>query len=103
MLQENVQKYEKIKNKFVQILGQNGVSTEDFGSNETLRAEKSDEDLKKVTTIHSTPTSTLDDGYESSNSTPLVSGNSFILPLISYQYFHNGWWAWYPPTSQRSL
>ncbi|XP_066249427.1 sodium-dependent noradrenaline transporter-like [Euwallacea similis] len=53
---------------------QNGVPAEDFGSNETLRAEKSDEDLKKTTTIHSTPTSTLDDGYESSNSTPLVSG-----------------------------
>ncbi|KAH1006548.1 hypothetical protein HUJ05_007273 [Dendroctonus ponderosae] len=54
--------------------GQNGVSSEDFGSNDTICAEKSDEDLKKTTTIHSTPTSTLDDGYESSNSTPLVSG-----------------------------
>ncbi|KAF7281952.1 hypothetical protein GWI33_003974 [Rhynchophorus ferrugineus] len=54
--------------------GQNGVSAERFGSSETIPAEKSEEDLKKVTTIHSTPTSTLDDGYESSNSTPLVSG-----------------------------
>ncbi|XP_050293388.1 sodium-dependent noradrenaline transporter-like [Anthonomus grandis grandis] len=53
---------------------QNGVPTDEFGSSETIKAEKSEEDLKKVTTIHSTPTSTLDDGYESSNSTPLVSG-----------------------------
>ncbi|KAL1501998.1 hypothetical protein ABEB36_007213 [Hypothenemus hampei] len=53
---------------------QNGVTTDEFGSNESILMEKSDEDLKKATTIHSTPTSVLDDGYESSNSTPLVSG-----------------------------
>lgn len=62
--------------------GQNGVSSEEFGSNDTIPVDKSDEDLKKTTTIHSTPTSTLDDGYESSNSTPLVSGewlNSYCV------------------------
>lgn len=64
------------------------TTKESFGSDETLKASnngnnkmnneilcKSDEDLKKITNIQSTPTSTFDDGYESSNSTPLVSGN----------------------------
>ncbi|XP_049816938.1 sodium-dependent noradrenaline transporter-like [Aethina tumida] len=41
---------------------------------ESLKSGKSSEDLKKLTNVQSTPTSTFDDGYESSNSTPLVSG-----------------------------
>ncbi|XP_060516213.1 sodium-dependent noradrenaline transporter-like [Cylas formicarius] len=68
----------------------NGELKEQCGSNETLRTNgndehmvngKSEEDLKKGTTIHSTPTSTLDDGYESSNSTPLVSGKGNLKQI----------------------
>lgn len=53
---------------------------EEFGSNETLKAVNEDkppgiaEEFKRNTNIQSTPTSGFDDGYESSNSTPLVSG-----------------------------
>lgn len=53
---------------------------EEFGSSETLKAANEEkitdisDESKKATTVHSTPTSILDDGYESSNSTPLVSG-----------------------------
>lgn len=53
---------------------------EEFGSNETMKAAndengaETNEDSKKLTNVQSTPTSILDDGYESSNSTPLVSG-----------------------------
>lgn len=61
-------------------VSENTSPQEEFGSNDTLKAvkeEKSTEnadDFKKATNVQSTPTSTLDDGYESSNSTPLVSG-----------------------------
>lgn len=65
-------------------VNENGQNDE-FGSSETLRASNgvgkmnndngSSEDWKKGINVHSTPTSTMDDGYESSNSTPLVSGN----------------------------
>lgn len=57
---------------------------EEFGSNETLKAASEEkapeinEDSKKTTNIQSTPTSILDDGYESSNSTPLVSGKIIL-------------------------
>ncbi|XP_023313152.1 sodium-dependent noradrenaline transporter-like [Anoplophora glabripennis] len=57
---------------------------DEFGSSETLRASNGvgkvsndnggSEEWKKSINVHTTPTSTLDDGYESSNSTPLVSG-----------------------------
>lgn len=58
------------------------VSQQEFGSNETLKAagEEKPNDIcdesKKFTNIQST-TAVLDDGYESSNSTPLVSGKFF--------------------------
>ncbi|CAH0550554.1 unnamed protein product [Brassicogethes aeneus] len=65
----------------------NDYSEEKFGSSETIKAtngknhdevsiksKNSIEDLKKLANVQSTPTSTFDDGYESSNSTPLVSG-----------------------------
>lgn len=60
---------------------------EEFGSDETLKAANGDkgseysDDPKKTTNAQSTPTSTLDDGYESSNSTPLVSGKNFLLMI----------------------
>lgn len=53
---------------------------EEFGSSETLKAVSEEkppgisDEFKRNTNIQSTPTSGLDDGYESSNSTPLVSG-----------------------------
>lgn len=59
------------------------VLKDDFGSNETLKAsdeEKCNEnEVKKARNVQSTPTSTLDDGYESSNSTPLVSGKYIFV------------------------
>ncbi|KAG5878715.1 hypothetical protein JTB14_022163 [Gonioctena quinquepunctata] len=57
-----------------------GVEKEEFGSSDTLKAgieEKvcNQNGHNKKSNMHSTPTSTMDDGYGSSNSTPQVSGN----------------------------
>ncbi|VEN53393.1 unnamed protein product, partial [Callosobruchus maculatus] len=60
-------------------------TTQDFGSNETIKVLSEEitdsaeiqtaiDSIKKQKNIQTTPTSTLDDGYESSNSTPQVSG-----------------------------
>ncbi|XP_074035865.1 sodium-dependent noradrenaline transporter [Leptinotarsa decemlineata] len=51
------------------------VEKEEFGSSETIKASNENGHNKK-SNVHSTPTSTLDDGYGSSNSTPQVSGKS---------------------------
>lgn len=93
----------KNHNQSVEICEKLSPSRESFGSSDTLKASnngnnklnneilcKSDEDLKKMTNVQSTPTSTLDDGYESSNSTPLVSGKNrqiYVLLVICMLYY----------------
>lgn len=68
------------------------VGSDEFGSSDTLKAANDEsfvgDDLKKPTNVQSTPTSTLDDGYESSNSTPLVSGiHKLSIKIVEPLYF----------------
>lgn len=65
------------------------ISGQDSGSAETLKSI-GEENGKKGTTVQSTPGSTLDDGYESYNSTPLVSGIILPpLPIYDATFFAN--------------
>lgn len=69
--QNNIPK--KTSRSISEMLFNRNHDSSDDKSEENLTGEKSNgEDSCKK--IQSTPTSTLDDGYESCNSTPLVSG-----------------------------
>ncbi|CAG9834597.1 unnamed protein product [Diabrotica balteata] len=67
-----------LETKSVAKAGKKSENPKDFGSTETIKANNEEKSCSNQNgqnkKIQSTPLSTLDDGYGSSNSTPQVSG-----------------------------